>query len=214
MKPSVLVTFVIAAIATVLGSALVYSLMVAPLRSAVGAGNRIHEEFQKILNLTPRITANQAVIFSQNTPVLELVTVERSSLVRHRTEETWLHSTKTFEIEATFSARAGLNLRDLFTVNIPKGGRSAEVQLPRAKILSIGMSDLHVLRDENGLWNTLSAKDREKAIRALERTAKAEFLKSDILAAARTAAEAQIRPIVELTGCEATFVGSSSAPAP
>lgn len=214
MKTSVLVTFVIAAIATVAGSVLAYSFMVAPLRSAVEAGNRVHAEFQKILNLTPRITANQAVIFSQNTPVLELVTVERSSLVRHRADETWLHSTKTFEIEATFSARAGFNLRDLFTVNIPKGGRMAEVQLPRPKILSIGMSDLRVLRDEDGLWNTLTAKDREKALRTLERTAKAEFLKTDILEAARTAAEAQIRGIVAPAGCEVVFVGPSATPAP
>lgn len=214
MKASVLITFIIAAIATVVGSVLAYSFMVAPLRTAVEAGNRVHEAFQKILNLTPRITANQAVIFSQNTPVLELVTVERSSLVRHRTDETWLHSTKTFEIEATFSARAGFNLRDLFTVNIPKGGRTAEVQLPRAKILSLGMSDLRVLRDEDGLWNTLTAKDREKAIRTLERTAKAEFMKTDILQAARAAAETQIRAIVEPTGCGVTFVGPSSSPAP
>jgi len=214
MKASVLVTFIIAAIATVVGSVLAYSFMVAPLRTAVEAGNRVHEAFQKILNLTPRITANQAVIFSQNTPVLELVTVERSSLGRHRTDETWLHSTKTFEIEATFSARAGFNLRDLFTVNIPKGGRTAEVQLPRAKILSLAMSDLRVLRDEDGLWNMLTAKDREKAIRTLERTAKAEFMKTDILQAARAAAETQIRAIVEPTGCEVTFLGAAATHAP
>lgn len=213
MKASVLVTLAAAAAATVLGSAVAYALMVAPMRTAVEAGNRLHQKFQEILNLTPRITANQAVIFSQNTPVLELVTVERSALARHRSDETWLHSTKTFEIEATFSARAGFNLRDLFTVNIPKGGRLAEVQLPRPKILSIGMSDLRVLRDEDGLWNSLTAKDREKAIQTLERTAKAEFLKSDLLQAARSAAEAQIREIVAASGCEATFVGPA-APGP
>jgi len=205
MKKAVFLTFAAAAAATVLASLLAYSILIAPMKSAIDTGNRLQAEFERILNLTPRITANQAVIFAQNTPVLELVTAERSSLVRHRVDESWLHSTKTFEIEATFTARAGFNLRDLFTVNIPKGGRLAEIRLPRAKILSLSMSDVSILRDEDGLWNKLTAKDREKAIRTLERIAKSEFLKTDILSSARSSAESQIREITDAAGCEALF---------
>jgi len=139
------------------------------------------------------------------------VTAERAALVRHRVDETWLHSTKTFEIEATFTARAGFNLRDSFSINIPKGGRTAEIALPRAKILSLAMSDLKILRDEDGLWNKLTAKDREKAIRALERNAKAEFSKSDLLASARSTAESQIREITSAVGCEAVFPANTQA---
>ncbi len=209
MKNAVLLTFAAAAAATVIASVLAYSFLIAPMKSAIDTGNRLKAEFQSILNLTPRITVNQAVIFTQSTPVLELVTAERSSLVRHRVDETWLHSTKTFEIEATFTARAGFNLRDLFTVNIPKGGRTAEIRLPRSKILSLSMSDLNILRDEDGLWNKLTAKDREKAIRLLERTAKTEFQKTDLLTTARNAAESQIREITAAAGCEAVFPPSS-----
>lgn len=196
-----------AALTTVAATWFVWTAFIAPLRSAVERGNRIQEEFQKALNLTPRISANHAVIFAQNTPVLELVTVERQSLMRHRVEETWLHSTKTFEIEAAFTARAGFNLRDTFTVNIRCGGKVAEITLPRSKILSIGMADLRVVRDEDGLWNKLTAGDREKAIRALEKSAKADFLKTDILSAAMREVENQIRQIATSAGCKAVFLG-------
>jgi len=203
-----------AAVATGLASALVWTVMVAPLRSAVERANRIQHEFANLLNLTPRISANQAVVFAQNSPVLELVTVERSSLARHRVEETWLHSTKTFEIEASFQARAGFRLRDLFMVNIRRGGKVAEVRLPHAKILSFGMSDLRILRDEDGLWNTLTAKDREKAIRTLEKTAQSEFLKTDILPAATQEAEKRISEIAKAAGCGAVFINSADEAAP
>lgn len=196
-----------AALTTVMATWFVWTVFIAPLRSAVERGNRIQQEFEKVLNLTPRISANHAVIFAQNTPVLELVTVERQSLARHRVEETWFHSKKTFEIEATFTARAGFNLRDSFTVNIRRGGKVAEITLPRAKILSIGMADLRVLRDEDGLWNKLTAADREKAIRALEKTAKADFLKTDILTAATWEVESRVREVAKASGCEAVFFG-------
>lgn len=206
------ITLAATTLTTVIVTTFVWTVFIAPLRSAVERGNRIQEEFAKALNITPRISANHAVIFAQNTPVLELVTVERSLLARHRVEETWLQSTKTFEIEAAFTARAGFNLRDPFSVNILSGGKVAEVHLPRAKILSIGMAELQILRDEDGLWNKLTAKDREKAIRALEHNAKAEFLKTDILTAATREAERQIRKIAATAGCEAVFPGPIASP--
>lgn len=201
-----------AGLGTLLATAAAWLFLFNPLREALKTGNEIQAQFVKTLNLTPRISANNAVIFAQNTPVLELVTVERSSLVRHHFEETWLHSTKTFEVEAPFTARAGFHLREPFTVNIPRGGKTAEIQLPRAKILSLEMGEIRILRDEDGLWNKLTPKDREKAIRTLNRLAKTEFLNTDILRAATEEAEKQIRSIAATAGCEAVFRQPSSPP--
>lgn len=201
-----------AGIGTVAATAALWTFMLNPVRLAVKTGNEIQAQFVKFLNLTPRIEANSAVIFAQNTPTLELVTAERSSLARHRLEETWLHSTKTFEIEAPFNARAGLHLRDAFTVNILRGGKIAEIHLPRAKILSIEMGDLKILRDEDGLWNKLTPRNREVAIRTLARTAKTEFLNTDILTVATQEAERQIREIARAAGCEAVFIPEDPEP--
>lgn len=194
---------------TTIVTALAWIFLLNPVRQAVNTGNAIQAQFVHLLNLTPRITANNAVIFAQNTPTLELVTVERQALVRHRFEESWLHSTKTFEVEASFTARAGFHLHDEFTVNILRGGKIAEVRLPTAKILSVDMADIRILRDEDGLWNKLTAQDREKAVRTLTKTAKAEFLQTDILKAATQEAEKQIREIAQAAGCEAVFPGES-----
>jgi uncharacterized protein YbjQ (UPF0145 family) len=206
MKDRVLwMTVLGAGLVTILVTALAWIFLLNPLRQAVSTGKEIQSEFVKFLHLTPRITANNAVIFAQNTPTLELVTVERQALIRHRFEESWLHSTKTFEVEAPFTARAGFPLREAFTVNIPRGGKTAEVRLPTAKILSVDMADIRILRDEDGLWNKLTAQDREKAIRTLTKTAKAEFLQTDILKAATREAEKQIRAIAQAAGCDAVF---------
>lgn len=195
-----------AALATIVFTALIWIVLLNPIRQAVNTGKEIQEKFAEALNLTPRILANNAVIFAQNTPKLELVTVERQSLVRHYFEESWLHSRKTFEVEAPFTVRAGFQLRETFTVNIPRGGRTLEVRLPRAKILSLEMGEIRILRDEDGLWNKLTAQDREKTIRMLAKTAKAEFLRTDILDAATKEAERRVREIAQSAGCDVLFL--------
>ncbi|MCK9588577.1 MAG: DUF4230 domain-containing protein [Terrimicrobiaceae bacterium] len=195
-----------AALGTIMATSAAWIFLLNPVRQAVQTGNEIRARFVEFLNLTPRITADNAVLFAQDTPTLELVTVRRPALVRHRFEESWLRSTKTFEIEAPFTARAGFHLRDAITVNIPRGGRAAEVRLPGAKILSIEMGDIRILRDEDGLWNRLTARDREKAMRTLAKTAKAEFLQTDILKTATEEAERQIREIARSAGCGVVFL--------
>lgn len=194
-----------ACLGTVVLTALAWVFLLNPVRQAVKTGNEIQAQFVKFLNLTPRIMADNAVLFAQSTPTLELVTVERQALVRHRFEESWLHSTKTFEVEAPFTARAGFHLRDAFTVNIPRGGTTAEIRLPAARILSVEMGDIKILRDEDGLWNKLTAQDREKAIRTLAKTAKVEFLQTDVLKAATDEAERQVSQIAHAAGCSFTF---------
>lgn len=195
-----------AAASTVAVTAVAWTFFLNPARQAIKAGAEIQARFVELMNMTPRITANNAVIFAQNTPTLELATVERQALVRHRFEESWLHSTKIFEAEAPFTARAGFVLRDAFTVNIPRGGKTAEIRLPRAKILSVEMGDIRILRDEDGLWNKLTAQDRERALKVLSKTAKQEFLRTDILKAAVEEAEKRVRQIAAAAGCEAVFL--------
>ncbi|MEI8309759.1 MAG: DUF4230 domain-containing protein [Verrucomicrobiota bacterium] len=199
-------TVIGAGLVTVAATALAWVFLLNPVRQALKTGNEIQARFAEFMNLTPRIMANNAVIFAQNTPTLEMATVERQALVRHRFEESWLRSTKIFEVEAPFTARAGFVLRDAFTVNVARGGRTADVRLPRAKILSVEMGDIRILRDEDGLWNRLTAQDREKALRILAKTAKAEFLRTDILKAATEEAEKRVRQVARAAGCEAVFL--------
>jgi len=202
----------LAAVATTVAiTSAAWVFLIQPVQQAVRAGNALRKEFVERLQFTPQITANNAAIFAQNTPTLELVTVRREALIRHRFEESWLHSKKTFEVESPFTVRAGFFLREPFSVNVLRGGKIAEIRLPAAKLLSVEAGDLRILRDEDGLWNKLTAEDREKAIRTLTTTAKREFLQTDILAAAKTEAEDRIREIAQAIGCEAVFLDGGPA---
>ena len=201
-------TLAAAVVAAAIATWAAWIFLIAPIRTAIETGHKIQQEFASALNLTPRISAGRTVIFSPTSPTLELVTAERSSVERLRVEDTWLHSTKVFEVEAVFAAKAGFDLREPFSVNVLRGGRTAEIRLPKAQILSLGMSGLRVLADDDGIWNKISAQDREKAIGSLERQAKAEFLKTDLLATATREAEKRIREIAASAGCEAVFIPS------
>ena len=155
--------------------------------------------FNRTLNFTPQISVDSVVIVTANAPVLELVTVRKQALVRHRWTHTWLYSTKEIEIEATFTARAGFDLKDPIRINIDPRTRFVSADLPPPKLLSLGMGDVRVLQDEDGLWNKLTPQDREGAFRALEEKASEIFAKSNLLAETMLEGEKRIRELIDKT---------------
>ena len=50
--------------------------------------------FDQALQFTPQISVDSMVIVAANSPVLELVTLQKQALVRHRWSHSWLYSTK------------------------------------------------------------------------------------------------------------------------
>jgi hypothetical protein len=168
-------------------------------------GSTLAAEFDRTLKITPEVRVNSVVVVVASTPVTEWVVLEKKALVRHSWSQTWLHSTKKFEIEATFTAKAGFDLSEPFRINIDPVTYNIETNLPSPRILSLGMSDIRVLRDEDGLWNKLTAEDREKAFRALEKQAKRQFAASPLLAEARLEAEKRLREILASSGQKIEF---------
>ncbi len=174
----------------------------------------IAADFDRTLNFTPQISVDSVVIIAANTPVLELVTLQKQVLVRHRWTHTWLHSTKRLELEATFTARAGFDLRDPVRINIDPRTRFVSADLPPPKILSLGMGDVRVVEDEDGLWNKLTIQDREQAFRALEEKAGKKFAESNLLPEARLEAEKRIRELIDKTAWPDTLTAQPSEPPP
>lgn len=168
-------------------------------------GSSIAAEFDRTLKITPEVRVNSVVVVAASAPVLELVVLEKKALVRHTWSQTWLHSTKNFEIEATFTARAGFDLSEPFRINIDPVTYNIETNLPSPRILSLGMSDVRVLRDEDGLWNKLTVEDRQLAFRALEKQAKRQFAESTLLAETRLEAEKRLRGILASSGKKIEF---------
>ena len=148
-------------------------------------------DFDQAFQFTPQISVDSVVVIAANTPVLELVTTHRELLVRHRWSHTWLHSTKNLEVEATFTAKAGFDLKEPFRINIDPRTGYISAELPPPKLLSMGMSDVRVLQDEDGFWNKLTAEDRQTAFRALEDKARKKISNSKLLPEARLEAESK-----------------------
>lgn len=178
---------------------------VAPLNRGIALANTLRAGFEEKLNLSPRIDVENTVVFAQNTPVLELVTVRREALVRHDMAETWFGSTKEFGIEATFTARAGFRMDGGFSARIRGGSSTVEFWLPRPEVLAVEMGELSIRKDEDGLWNKIQPRDRERAIRALTKSARREFLATDILEAATREARSRIETVCASMGIQAVF---------
>jgi hypothetical protein len=162
-------------------------------------GESIAAGFDQALKFTPQISVDSVVIVAANTPVFELVTLQKQTLVRLRWTHTWLYSTKNLELEATFTARAGFDLRDPIRINIDPRTRFISADLPPPKLLSLGMGDVRVIQDDDGLWNKLTSQDREQAFRALEEKARKTFAESKLLPEARLEGEKRIRELIDKT---------------
>lgn len=171
-------------------------------------------DFDRAFQFTPRISVDSVVVVAESTPVLELVVAQRQMLVRHRWTHTWLHSTKNLELEATFTAKAGFDLTEPFRINIDPRSGSISADLPPPKLLSLGMSEVRVLRDEDGLWNKLTVEDRQVAFRALEEKARERFAKSSFLAEAGMEAEKQVRALLDKAKSASQISTQSPEPLP
>ncbi len=181
---------------------------------ARGIARTIAEEFQKAFQLTPEVRINSLVVVTANTPVAELVTMQKQARVRHAWSQTWMHSTKAIEVEATFTARAGFDLHEPFRITIDPAIGSVVTQLPPARILSLGMSDVSIPRDEDGYWNKLTPQDREQAFRELEEAARRQFADSDLVSAASREGEIRVRDLIRKATEPGVPIVTTPAPTP
>lgn len=163
-------------------------------------GEDVAARFEAVFNIRPEVRVDGLVIIEAQTPVLELATASRKIVVRHRWSHTHLYSTKVLEIEAPFTAKAGFNLEEPFRIRIDPHTRIVSTDLPKPQILSTEMGEIKILRDEDGLWNKLTAADREEAFKALRDQAKKQFDETALLNEARLEVESRIRKLLDTTG--------------
>ncbi len=174
----------------------------APMDLATATAGGIKELF----NFTPRVTINQTVVIEQSAPIMEVATIAQQVMVDHAWSHTWLGSTKTIRLIGTFTAKAGFDLKEPFTIAIEKNPLRVRASLPPPKLLSLTMDSYRIALDESGWWNRVTDTDREAAVRDLQATARARAEGSGILEEARTTAEQRIREIVERNGAPVEFV--------
>ena len=153
-------------------------------------GKDLRTAFIDIAHLQPRITINNRVYMEQTTPVSELVVLSRRIEVEHEFLHTWIGSSKRVKLHATFTVKAGFDLRQNLSVDIRPG--EIIIQLPHAQILGIEQNQVDVLAFENGLWNRISGEDVQSELSILPQLARGKAAESGLPAEAERALQRQL----------------------
>ena len=153
-------------------------------------GKDLRSAFIDMAHLQPRITINNRIYMEQTTPVSELVVLSRRIEVEHEFLHTWIGSSKRVKLHATFTVKAGFDLRQNLSVDIRPG--EIIIQLPHAQILGIEQNQVDVLAFENGLWNRISGEDVQSELSILPQLAREKAAESGLPAEAERALQRQL----------------------
>jgi hypothetical protein len=159
-------------------------------------GRSIFKNIDDILHVRPRVTVNGHTITEASTDIAELSTVEKNFEHTHSVESTWLGSTKRHKLKGRFTAKAGFDLNQAITIDISPDGQTIRVTLPPARIHSVEQTHVEIIHDENGIWNKISAEERQQALNALLQDARKSIEETSILTDAQTSFEKQITDII------------------
>ncbi len=151
---------------------------------------------REAFNFTPRISIDQVVVFEQNSPIMELATVERELYTQYTWKHSWLGSTKEITVRGVFVAKAGFDLRKPFHIDISRNPLSVRTQVPPAELLSLEMKEYKLVTDNDGWWNKVTPQDRQHAVRALMRSAREKANTSGIRDEAERSVQERLRDIV------------------
>jgi len=146
-------------------------------------GRDLRDAIVQITQLQPRVTINNRVYFEQTSPIAELALISRKLEVEHEFLHTWAGSTKRLRLHGTYTAKAGFDLRQEFSVTISP--EATIVRLPHAQLLGLEQNAVELLAYENGLWNPISGADVQSELGELGKLAR------DRAAARNLAAEAE-----------------------
>jgi Protein of unknown function (DUF4230) len=124
------------------------------------------------LQLHPRISVKDHVVYEQSQNVLELTVLTKNTEVTRESDQTWFGSTKHIRIRATFRLHAGFDLEKKCEVTVQ--GATVLVKLPRAKILSTEVLGWNVEQLQDGLWNKIQPEDVQAELKALPELAAAK----------------------------------------
>lgn len=197
---------ILACLAALLLIAALWSFYAVFIKAPMDLAGATAGGIKEIFNFTPRVTVNQTVVIEQSAPIMEVATVARQVMVDHAWSHTWLGSTKSIRLIGTFTAKAGFDLKEPFTIAIERNPLRVRAAMPPARLLSLTMVSYRIALDESGWWNKVSDADREAAVRDLQSAARTRAEDSGILDEARATAEQRIREIVERNGASVEFV--------
>lgn len=181
----------------------VYLLLV---RTPADVARNLADGIGRTFNFTPQVKIEETVVIEQNTPIAELATVARDLMVEYSWSHRWLGSTKTIRLRGTYTAKAGFDLKQPFSLTIRTSPLRVQARMPAPKLLSLQMNSYTIIEDESGWWNRISDADREQAVQELQRVAFEKATRSGMLAEAASTVEQRIRELAERNGALIEFL--------
>ena len=133
---------------------------------------KIRDAFVDLFELQPKITVNQEVMYDQAKTAPELAILSRDIVVTRDAAQTWLGSTKTIRIHATYRVKAGFDLAQKLEVKV--SDREADIKIPKAKILSVEPLSVVVEELRDGLWNKIQPQDVDRELARMQELARAK----------------------------------------
>jgi len=189
-----------------------WEFFIKPMDAAVRTSNLLHEKFQGLLGVSPRILANAGVLYSQKSELESLVLSKGEVSVR----ESFAGQKPgggDFSAGAAFQAEGGIFFREPLQINVRRGGAIADVSLPQIKVLRLEMTSPVQFDTGDLAWDDLSDRLQTRVSRSLERRAKRDLLEGGLLKRAEHELREKVRYIASQAGCEVIFVGSEKTTA-
>jgi Protein of unknown function (DUF4230) len=154
-------------------------------------GRDLRDAIVQITQLQPRVTVNNRVYFEQTSPIAELALISQKLDVEHEFLHTWAGSTKRLRLHGTYTAKAGFDLRQEFSVTVTP--EATIVRLPHAQILGVEQNAIELLAYENGFWNPISGADVQAELATLGKLARDRAAAQNLSAEAEESFRTQLK---------------------
>lgn len=193
-----------AAATTFLACWAAWVFMIQPMDAAVKTTNALEKVFSTEFEITPRLSANAGVLFSQSARVENLVTARRTFQIEEPLDMPLPDGTQPL-LRAEFLAEAGIAGRESLEINIRRGGREADVKLPKTKILLLETTSPPFVNPPGPAWEALPERIRTRALRQLRLAARQRLLEDGLLDEADRELRSRFEALAAKAGCVLVF---------
>jgi len=161
---------------------------------------RLGGDMARVLNLHPIIQMDRETVIGPAHSALQLVTVKRDFIHEFYWEHQWAGSTKSIRLKGYFTASAGFDLREPFSLNINSKNLTVDLSLPEPSLLACELNDYKVEEDD-GWWNKITPEERRQAVVSMVAGAKQSMQKNkDLLREAEHMLKSQVADVIKESG--------------
>ena len=163
------------------------------------------ESMKETFNFTPRVTVDRTVIIKESMPVLELVGRKQRFDHRMQWSSTRFGSTKEIVLDGVFTASAGFDLHEPFSVEFDSRKQTVLIRHPRPRILSMQLDNVKTTQD-SGWLNYITDANRTEVLNKFTADARAAVEKTPLLQETVGDLRRQLGEMLNKSGFKVEFV--------